>query len=275
MAMAIEAAPEAAVDDLIAALRYPLGDPEARQAVFDNGREQLRGSGFAMLPGLVTGDTAARMTAEALAAVPAAHRRDRLLGAYGEEPTPDMAADHPLRRRHPYCMHVVATDLLPAAGMIRRLYESDWLAGLVGDLLEEPGLHRCADPLLSCAATVMGEGDQHGWHFDSNDFVVTLLLQKPVLGGAFEFCPGIRSDEDQNFAGVVAVMDGVAIGTCRPAVEVGALMLFRGKHALHRVTEVAGPRQRVIAIFSYDRRPGMMFSDRTRLQAVGRTVARA
>ena len=42
-----------------------------------------------------------------------------------------------------------------------------------------------------------------------------------------------------------------------------------------RVTPVAGPRRRVIAIFSYDRVPGMMFSDRTRLQAVGRTAAMA
>lgn len=269
------ALPLAAVDDVIDGSRYRLGDADARRAIIDSGRLQLRAAGFAMLPGLITAETAALMSAEALAAVPAAHRRDRLLGAYHETPTPDMPADHPLRRRHPYCMHVVATDLLPPDGMIRRLYESADLTNIVADLLEEPGLYRCADPLLSCAATVMGEGDQHGWHFDSNDFVVTLLLQKPEKGGEFEFLPGIRSDDDQNFAGVAEVMDGTAPGLRRPEVTVGTLMLFRGKHALHRVAPVAGPHQRVIAIFSYDRQPGMMFSERTQLQAVGRTAVRA
>lgn len=274
MAIAARVEPQPAIDDVIDGSRYRLADAEARRAIVDSGRQQLRAVGFAMLPGLITAEAAALMSAEALAAVPAAHRRDRLLGAYHETPTPDMAEDHPLRRRHPYCMHVVATDLFPPEGMIRRLYASSALTDLVADLLEEPSLHRCADPLLSCAATVMGEGDQHGWHFDSNDFVVTLLLQRPVEGGEFEFCPGIRSDDDQNFPRVAEVMDGVAPGLRRPEVAVGTLMLFRGKYALHRVTPVVGARQRVIAIFSYDRQPGMMFSERTQLQAVGRTAAR-
>lgn len=275
MTIAARVEPLATVDDVIDASCYPLADADSRRAIIESGRAQLRAGGFAALPGLITAETAAFMSAEALAAVPAAHRRDRLLGAYHETPTPDMADDHPLRRRHPYRMHVVATDLFPPEGVIRRLYASSALTDLVADLLEEPSLHRCADPLLSCAATVMGEGDQHGWHFDSNDFVVTLLLQKPVEGGEFEFCPGIRSDGNQNFAGVAEVMDGIAPGLRQPRVEVGTLMLFRGKYSLHRVTPVVGARQRVIAIFSYDRQPGMMFSERTQPQAVGRTAAQA
>ncbi|GIK99465.1 MAG: hypothetical protein BroJett029_36740 [Alphaproteobacteria bacterium] len=259
--------------DMIDRWRYDLDDPAARHAIVAEGRRQLRAEGFAALPGLVTPAAAAVMAEEGLATLPRAHRRDRMLGAYDIEPGPDMAADHPVRRRHPYCMHVTATDLLPPAGMIRGLYERDDMTELVADLLEETSLHRCADPLLSCAVTIMGEGDQHGWHFDSNDLVVTLLLQKPEQGGDFEFCPGIRSDADQNFAGVAAAMDGAAPGLRRPCVEAGTLMLFRGKQSIHRVTPVAGPRRRVIAIFSYDRMPGMMFSERTRLQAVGRTAA--
>lgn len=259
--------------DMIDRRRYDLDDTAARHAIVAEGRRQLRAGGFAALPGFVTPAAAAAMAEEGLATLPQAHRRDRMLGAYDIEPGPDMAADHPVRRRHPYRMHVTATDLLPPAGMIRSLYERDDMTELVADLLEETSLHRCADPLLSCAVTIMGEGDQHGWHFDSNDFVVTLLLQKPEQGGDFEFCPGIRSDADQNFAGVAAAMDGAALGLRCPCVEAGTLMLFRGKQSIHRVTPVAGPRRRVIAIFSYDRMPGMMFSERTRLQAVGRTAA--
>jgi hypothetical protein len=275
MTVSVQSSPRPAVDDAIDGALYRLADPEARRAIVAGGRRQLRAEGFAMLPGFVTAEAARLMAEEGLATLARSHRRDRMLGAYDREPEPDMAPDHPLRRRHPYCMHVTAMDLLSPTGPIRSLYDRDDLTALIADLLEEKSLHRCADPLLSCAVTLMGEGDQHGWHFDSNDFVVTLLLQKPELGGEFEFCPGIRTDEDENFAGVAAAMDGTASGLRRPSVEPGTLMLFRGKRSIHRVTPVAGPRRRVIAIFSYDRVPGMMFSDRTRLQAVGRTAAMA
>lgn len=256
-------------------VRYPLGDSRSRRAIVDEARRRLHAEGFAELPGFVSPEAARRMAEEGLATLPRSHRRDRMLGAYEREPEPGMAADHPLCRRYPYCMHVTAMDLLSPSGMIRSLYGRDELTELVADLLEETSLHRCADPLLSCAVTIMGEGDQHGWHFDSNDFVVTLLLQKPERGGEFEFCPAIRTDDDQNFAGVAAAMDGAASGLRRPNVEPGTLMLFRGKWSIHRVTPVIGPRKRVIAVFSYDRAPGMMFSERTRLQAVGRTMAAA
>lgn len=259
--------------DMIGCTGYDLDDPAQRRAVVAEGRRQLRAEGFAALPGFVSARAAAAMAEEALATLPQAHRRDRMLGAYDIEPSPDMAADHPVRRRHPYCMHVTAMDLLPPSGMIRSLYRRDEMTELVADLLEERSLYRCADPLLSCAVTIMGEGDQHGWHFDTNDFVVTLLLQKPKQGGEFEFCPGIRSETDQNFAEVAAAMDGTAPGSRRPRVAAGTLMLFRGKQSIHRMTPVVGPRRRVIAIFSYDRTPGMMFSERTRLQAVGRAAA--
>jgi hypothetical protein len=62
------------------------------------------------------------------------------------------------------------------------------MTDLIRDMLGEPELHRCADPLVSCVTTHLAAGDQHGWHFDANDFVVTLLVQKPEQGGEFEFC---------------------------------------------------------------------------------------
>ena len=32
-------------------------------------------------------------------------------------------------------------------------------------------------------------GDEHGWHFDGADAVVTLMLQAPLAGGQFEYVP--------------------------------------------------------------------------------------
>ena len=56
-------------------------------------------------------------------------------------------------------------------------------------MLDEPALFQLADPVMACTATVMYEGDTHGWHFDLNDFVVSILLQAPEAGGTFDFAP--------------------------------------------------------------------------------------
>jgi hypothetical protein len=39
------------------------------------------------------------------------------------------------------------------------------------------------------------------------------------------------------------------------------------------VTEVEGARPRLIALFSYDKKPGMMFRPEVHLRALGRTLA--
>ncbi len=63
-----------------------------------------------------------------------------------------------------------------------------------------PALFPLADPVMGCTATVMYEGDTHGWHFDLNDFVVSILLQAPEAGGTFDFAPNIRQDGEENYA---------------------------------------------------------------------------
>ena len=60
---------------------------------------------------------------------------------------------------------------------------------LLGSIVEVPQLHCMADPLINVTVTYMGDGDQQGWHFDDNDFVVSLLLQRPDQGGEFEYVP--------------------------------------------------------------------------------------
>jgi hypothetical protein len=189
------------------------------------------------------------------------------LGAKADAALP---ADHPARRTHPYRMDLAATDLLPADGLIRTLYGWDGLTELVRDALGEPVLHRCADPLVSCVTTHMGPDDQHGWHFDGNDFVVSLLLQKAERGGAFEVAPGIRTPGDEAWDRVAAALDGRWPGVRTLGFEPGTLLIFQGKYALHRVTPVEGARRRIIALFSYDRLPDMIFPDRVRLNATGR-----
>jgi hypothetical protein len=255
--------------------RYPLFDPAGRTAILEAGRRNLAECGAAVLPGFLLPDGVALLAAEAMASMPAAHRRDRMLRAYGRAPEDWMAADHPVRRTSPYRMRVLATDQMDPAGATLGLYEWQPLTELVRDLLGLYALYRVEDPLMHCNFTYLGDGDEHGWHFDGNDFVVSLLLQSARRGGAFEYAPGIRSADDENFDGVAAVMNGSPGLTRLLAVEPGTLALFRGRQALHRVTRVEGNRPRIILLLSYDERRDTIWGPEAQRRVFGRAAGEA
>ena len=68
----------------------------------------------------------------------------------------------------------------------------------------------------------------------------------------------------------LVVLPFYGAGLARPELRPGTLSLFRGQRSLHHVTRVAGARPRLIALFSYDRRPGMWFPDEVRRGVYGR-----
>ncbi|MSP87665.1 MAG: 2OG-Fe(II) oxygenase [Alphaproteobacteria bacterium] len=257
--------------DPVDGTRYRLDDPAVRAALVAEARRQLAHDGCAILPSFVTPKAVARMAGEVMDLLPHAHRRDLLLRAYPGEPDESVPAGDPRRRATPFAMNSVATDQFDPDGPVMRLYIWDGLTRLVADMLDEPLLYRVADPLMSCNATILGDGDQHGWHFDSNDFVISLLLQAAEAGGRFEFAPAIRGPGDENLVGVAAAMDGTSPLLRQPPMAPGALILFRGRNSLHRVTPVLGARKRIIALFSYDRRPDMHFAERSRINVFGRS----
>ena len=264
-------APDVAVD----LDRYPLFDPVARAAIVDRAQRSLADTGSAILPGFLRPDAIVTMADAAGALYDVAHRRDRMLGAYTHEPEGWMDDDHPVRRTSPYRMHVIATDQFDPSDPVLRLYEWDPLLELVRDILDLPELHRLTDPLMRCNLTFIGDGDQHGWHFDANDFVVSLLLQSGEEGGAFEFAPGVRTEDDENYDGVRAVMDEEPGTTRLLAIEPGTLVLFQGRRALHRVTPVRGDRTRIIALFSYDERAETSYGPDVHHRIFARTAGEA
>ena len=253
--------------------RYPLLDNGGFKPVADLCRSQLMKSSFACLPDFLMPGVARAMTAEVLDAIPRAYRRERSFSAYDESTSGQYASDHVRRRKHLNRQFVVATDVMSKSGMLRTLYGSDILTRRIAEMLNEPALFQLADPVMACTSTVMYEGDTHGWHFDLNDFVVSILLQAPEAGGTFDFAPNIRDDGDENYSGVAAAMDGHSQAVRSVKVEAGTLLLFCGRRALHRVPPVTGTTPRVIALFSYDRNPGTRYTSEIYTRAVGRSTA--
>jgi hypothetical protein len=261
------------LSELVDLERYPLADAAGFAPVAERCRAQLAESSFASLPGFLRPGVAEAMAGEVLDAIPRAYRREQSFSAYDESTVEQYPPNHVRRRKHESRQFIVATDVMSRAGRLRTLYRSDILTQRIAQMLDEPALFQLADPVIACTSTVMYEGDTHGWHFDLNDFVVSILLQAPQAGGTFDFAPNIRKDGEENYADVAAALDGRSRAVRSIKVEAGTLLLFCGRRALHRVPPVSGEVPRVIALFSYDRKPGVRYGSEVYSRVVGRDTA--
>ncbi|MBO0855258.1 MAG: arpA protein, partial [Nocardia sp.] len=167
----------------------------------------------------------------------------------------------------------VARDLIPDHALIEQLYVSTTFRRLIAECFGLSQLYELSDPLAGLCLNVVAPGMSHPWHFDTNEFTVSMLTQEPEAGGVFEYCPGIRSPEAENLGDVRAVLTGSATELIRRLrLRPGDLQLFQGRFSLHRVSPVEGGIQRHSAIFAYSQRPGVVGAlERTR-QLFGRVL---
>ena len=184
---------------------------------------------------------------------------------------PALAADHPFNRQVVSSKGLIADDHIAADSPLRQVYNDpgfrSFLAGVIG--IDE--LHPYADDVSSINVHFADAGRELGWHFDNSAFAVTMLLQAPQAGGEFQYVPAVRDSGagDMAFDKVAAVLDGIEpVQTLRFAP--GALVLFRGRNALHRVTPVQGDTTRLLVVFAYNEQPGITLSDSARGTFYGR-----
>ena len=245
---------------------YPidrLGSAEGQELV-ETCRRALEERALCLLPGFVTPTALSRMASQAEALAPLGHPSDNLRTPYGFLCNRGFPLDHPRSRQFRNRSTSVLADQVPPDSLTAALYRWDPLTDFVAAALGFERLHRCACPHHSLMITVMGEGDGFGWHFDTNDGVVSLLLQQPDSGGHFEYAPYIRSEDDEGYPAVEQLFAGAPGSSIRPDIAAGTFVLFKGRRSCHRVAPV-GPtaRPRMIALFSYDQRPDMVFPETT------------
>jgi hypothetical protein len=237
-------------------------------------RQQLDETGASILPGFLRPETldAALASAESTL-VAAAHRSAIDNGSpYLELPTDEWPEGHPRLMHGPTSLGATAYDRFPTDDPIRRLYESDAFMAFLADALGRDALFRYDDPLGALNLAVMTEGDQLWWHFDQTDFVVSIALQSSTAGGNFECVPLLRSADDERYDDVARVLTGNDAAAIDVPMEPGTLMLFEGRHSLHRVTPIEGDVPRLVALHAYDTKPGTCSSELLRAFRYGRTA---
>ncbi|MGZ4709801.1 MAG: HalD/BesD family halogenase, partial [Acidimicrobiales bacterium] len=103
------------------------------------------------------------------------------------------------------------------------------------------------------------------------DFVVSLALRDAEIGGDFEVVPRIRTADEERYDRVGAVLAGDRSGVVRLPMTPGTLLVFEGRHSIHRVSPISGSTTRLVGLLGYDTRPGTMSNDLLKLVRYGRT----
>ena len=259
--------------DFIDLHRYPIDRPgPGRETLITEARAAVDSVGCAVLKGFVRAEQLPALVAECDRTAQFGHRNFNRTNPYFTQDRPDLPAAHPLRRFYDRSNAFVPADNFGDDSILRAIYEWPAFAPFIQEALGEPRFHRYADPLADVIVNLAEEGGGFPWHFDTNNFTVTLAIQNAEQGGDFEYSPYLRTPTDENYAGVGRVLDDdrSLIRTLR--LEPGDLQIFKGRYSLHRVTPLAGPRLRYVAIFSYVEEPGMVGSPERTRQLYGRVL---
>jgi hypothetical protein len=268
--------PEArVVEQVVNTARYPLAEPtsSAWQNIVSRAHRELRHLGCSVLPDFIRPSARAAFQLECARIAPLAYYDVEVVNAYNmatDSPLPD---DHPGRLTMERGNAFVARDGIPQDAIIHQLYTSQLFQHFIATCFDLPRVHELADPLAGLCLNVVAPGMAHPWHFDTNEFTVSMLTQESRAGGAFEYCPNIRSGQAENFDDVRTVLVGRGGHLIRRlSLRPGDLQLFRGRYSLHRVSTVQGESARHSAIFAYSERPGVIGSVARTRQLFGRVL---
>lgn len=264
-----------ALADIVDLEAYPLDQPygDGLADTVTRCRAALDARGCSVLEGFFAPGIEA-MRQEAADLAPQAYVQERFGNPYSSPDDPNLPEDHPVRTFLKRTQGFVAGDTIAESTALKRVYRDASFRNFVAQCLELEEIHEYADPLGCLVVNVVRDQAQHPWHFDANEFIVSTLVQAPEAGGLFEYCPNIRSPDDENFERVSRVIrdvDRTEVHTLN--LRPGDIQLFKGRFSLHRVTPVEGSRPRLSAIFAYATRPDLMATaDRTR-HLFGRATA--
>jgi hypothetical protein len=253
--------------------RYPIHvDGEARRNLVSSVQSDIRSVGCAVIKQFVKPEAIPALVAEGDRVSHLGHRNFNRTNPYFTQLPPDLPDTHPLRRFYDRSNAFVPADNFGEDSIIRAMYEWSSFAPFIQEVLEEPSFYRYADPLADVVINLAEEGNGFPWHFDTNNYTVTLAIQNAEHGGEFEFSPNLRTSTDENYDGVGRVLDGDQSLIHSLHLEPGDLQIFKGRYSLHRVTPLSGPTMRYVAIFSFTEMEGVVGSPERTKQLYGRVL---
>ena len=119
-----------------------------------------------------------------------------------------LSKNHPKRMFQTRHSGYVNSNILDKESDLRILYTQQTLVDFVSNCLKVKPIYCWEDPLGSNPYSLMDPGHYFPWHFDGNEFTLSILIQKAEKGGFFEYTPDIRNKDNENFEEVSKVLKG-------------------------------------------------------------------
>ena len=188
---------------------FPIHEPQSSkyQQIVKEAQEALEFDGCYVLPSIVNKEAINDMRAESTKIESLAHYTSNKVNVYFSKDDPTYPEDHPRRFFMERSNGFVSGDKFPENSLIKELYYSEELKNFIADCLGIP-IYHYADPLASLTMNVNKPGDRFSWHYDTNEFTVTMLVQDCDEGGVFQYVPNIRNKEDECYDEVLKLLKG-------------------------------------------------------------------
>ena len=234
--------------------RYPIQDlnsPKIKETI-KKCKNDLDKFSCATIPNFILFESLEIMNAELKKHINEVYMSKESINAYlYSKDDSSLPIDHPKRIFMDRDNGYLNSDLFEKDSEMKFLYAQEKLLNFISACLGVSPIYRWADPLACHAYNVMKPEGILPWHFDSCEFSLSILMQKPEKGGIFEYCPNIREPGNENFKEVKKILDGDRTRVRRLKLDPGDLQIFKGRFTLHRVTKVEGNRSRYLCIPAY------------------------
>ena len=252
---------------------FPIHDSDNSKykIIVQEAREALNLDGCYVLKSIINMEAIYEMQKEASKIENLAHYTTNKVNVYFSKDDPSYPKDHPRRFFMERSNGFVSGDKFPKNSIIKELYYSKILKEFIADCLNVKMYHY-ADPLASLTINVNKPGDRFSWHYDTNEFTVTMLVQDCDEGGVFQYVPNIRNKEDECYDEVLKLLKGDQTRVKEIKLNEGDLQLFKGRYALHRATRAEGNKTRNLVVFTYTEKENVIGASYRSNELYGKTL---
>jgi len=259
-------------ESLIDLEKYPIHENNIkREKLITSVRKDLDLLGCAVIKSFLTEKAVRVLTLEADEVSDKAYRSYNRTNAYFTKDDPNLDKNDPRRKFFERSNAFIPADSFKNNGPLRTIHNYPFFDEFIKDCLNQKQIYRYSDPLADVIINLANKGNGFPWHFDTNNFTVTIAIQNAEEGGVFEYAPNIRK-KSENFKAVNRVIEGTSNKVVSINLEPGDLQLFKGRYSLHRVTPISGKTNRYVAIISYVQEPNMVGSPERTKQLYGKVL---
>ncbi|WP_413699108.1 2OG-Fe(II) oxygenase [Psychromonas sp. KJ10-10] len=253
--------------DIINLTQYPLNDESFRQHC----KQTLDENGALVLADFLSPASVESIQVEGQENQHLAYYTVKKHNIYLTTPDSQYSNNHPRNKEVSTSKGCITTDQIPSQSDLFKLYDSQAFRSFLCAVLGEQALYEYADNLSSVNLHYASEGQELGWHYDNSSFAITLMIQNPESGAVFEYAKDVRDADsgDMNYP----LSEKILAGEVAPktlSMQAGALVLFRGRNSMHRVTPTEGDRTRMLVVLAYNTEPGISLSESARMTFFGR-----